>query len=116
MPLDAIVVPLSLSRGLLKVVGLTWMTLLLVVLPILVLLACASSVALINIDIITWLVYKEGNVSKWYEEGVMDGSNSYVTLLEGVSHPVAEYLAGEVFKGLDKKLILRVCQGKEANA
>ncbi len=45
-----------------------------------------------------------------YEDGVLEGSNSYASLLEGMPESVAEYLAGEMFKGWDKKLIMQVYQ------
>jgi len=43
-----------------------------------------------------------------YQEGVLSGDMPYSVILEGVSLVVAKYLAGNLFRGVDRDLIMSV--------
>lgn len=41
-----------------------------------------------------------------YEDGILDGSMPYSVILEDVSQDVKEFMSKEIFKGVDRELII----------
>ena len=47
-----------------------------------------------------------------YEEGVLDDSMPYSVIFEGMPKPIVEYMAKNMFKGMDRQLILEDLMNK----
>lgn len=50
------------------------------------------------------------HIHELYEKGILDGDVPYYVLLDGLPFSVAEFISKEMFKGTNKKLILRIWQ------